>query len=321
MVRKKAEARDIKIDPVVRPLFVSVREPDMHDPASDFTRLAEALEAQWGVVGAHADLYVLRGLQKTLRKGEWQVTAAVRGNEVVGLYPGLQETLYGVAVDIGSNHHCRASLRPCDRRGARLLRPDESADPLRRRPDEPRLLCDDESGGEVEMTAAVRKALDDLIGAVAAEAGIARDTVAEVTIVGNPVMHHLFLGLDPTELGGAPFALTADRGQDMKAREVALSIAPGAYVYALPCIAGHVGADTAGVVLSEAPEGEEKISLSSMSVPMPRSSSATARGCLPAPRRQVLPLKGRSSPRGSALRPVRSSGCGSTARRWSHASR
>jgi uncharacterized 2Fe-2S/4Fe-4S cluster protein (DUF4445 family) len=116
-------------------------------------------------------------------------------------------------------------------------------------------------GGEVEMTYAVRKALDDLIGAVTAEAQVERGAVVEVTIVGNPVMHHLFLGFDPTELGGAPFALTSDKGQDIKARDVALSIAPGAYVYALPCIAGHVGADTAGVVLSEAPENEDKLTL------------------------------------------------------------
>jgi uncharacterized 2Fe-2S/4Fe-4S cluster protein (DUF4445 family) len=98
VVRKKAEARDIALDPVVRPLFVTVREPDMHDPASDFTRLAEALHDQWGIANAHADLFVLRGLQKALRKGEWQVTAALRGHEVVAVYPGLQDRLFGVAV-------------------------------------------------------------------------------------------------------------------------------------------------------------------------------------------------------------------------------
>ena len=33
-----------------------------------------------------------------------------------------------------------------------------------------------------------------------------------MTVAGNPIMHHLFLGLDPTELGGAPFALAIDGG-------------------------------------------------------------------------------------------------------------
>jgi uncharacterized 2Fe-2S/4Fe-4S cluster protein (DUF4445 family) len=261
VVRKKAEARDIALDPVVRPLFVTVREPDMHDPASDFTRLAESLRDQWGIEGAHADLFVLRGLQKALRKGEWQVTAALRGTEVVAVYPTLQDRLYGVAVDIGST---TIAAHLCDLTTGEVLASSGVMNPQIRFGED---LMSRVSyvmmnpGGEIEMTAAVRKALDDLIGAVTAEAKVERQAVVEVTVVGNPVMHHLFLGFDPTELGGAPFALTSDKGQDMKARDVALAIAPGAYVYALPCIAGHVGADTAGVVLSEAPENEDKLTL------------------------------------------------------------
>ena len=74
-------------------------------------------------------------------------------------------------------------------------------------------------------------------------------------------MHHLFLGLDPTELGGAPFALTIDGGYEARAAELGLAIAPGAYVYALPCIAGHVGADAAGVALAEGPYLRDELTL------------------------------------------------------------
>jgi uncharacterized 2Fe-2S/4Fe-4S cluster protein (DUF4445 family) len=261
VVRKKAEARDIALDPVVRPLFVTVEEPDMHKPASDFTRLAEALQRDWGIERAHADLSVLRIVQKALRKGEWQVTAALRGNEVVGLYPGLQDKLYGVAVDIGST---TIAAHLCDLTTGDVLASSGLMNPQIRFGEDVMSRTSYvmmNPGGDLEMTNAVRKALDDLIGEVSAEAKIDRDAVVEVTVVGNPIMHHLFLGLDPTELGGAPFALATDRGQEMKARDIAVAIAPGAYVYMLPCIAGHVGADTAGVVLSEAPEDEEKITL------------------------------------------------------------
>ena len=41
-------------------------------------------------------------------------------------------------------------------------------------------------------------------------------------------MHHLYLGLDPVELGGAPFALTVDQALDTPARDLGLAIAPGA---------------------------------------------------------------------------------------------
>ena len=116
-------------------------------------------------------------------------------------------------------------------------------------------------GGDAELTSSVRAAVDALIGEAAEEAGVERGEIFEMTVVGNPIMHHLFLGLDPTELGGAPFALTLDGGYEARACEFGLAIAPGAYVYLLPCIAGHVGADAAGVALAEAPYLRDELTL------------------------------------------------------------
>jgi uncharacterized 2Fe-2S/4Fe-4S cluster protein (DUF4445 family) len=116
-------------------------------------------------------------------------------------------------------------------------------------------------GGDGELTTTVRAAVDALIGAAAAEAQVSRAEILEVTIAGNPIMHHLFLGLDPTELGGAPFALTIDGGMETPASQCGLEIAPGGYVYTLPCIAGHVGADAAGVALAEAPYLSDELTL------------------------------------------------------------
>jgi uncharacterized 2Fe-2S/4Fe-4S cluster protein (DUF4445 family) len=116
-------------------------------------------------------------------------------------------------------------------------------------------------GGEAELTAAVRRALNDIIAEATAAAGLSREDVLDVTIAGNPVMHHLVLGLDPTELGGAPFALAVDGSLDVPAADLDLAVAPGARVYALPCIAGHVGADAAGMVLSEGPHLSDELRL------------------------------------------------------------
>src|SRR6266508_2030414 len=80
--------------------------------------------------------------------------------------------------------------------------------------------------------------------------------------VHHPVMHHLALGIDPTELGGAPFALATDLALRLRAAEdLELGVHPGARAYVLPCIAGHVGADTAGVLLAEAPHERDDRSL------------------------------------------------------------
>jgi uncharacterized 2Fe-2S/4Fe-4S cluster protein (DUF4445 family) len=88
-----------------------------------------------------------------------------------------------------------------------------------------------------------------------------RDSILEVTLVGNPIMHHLVLGIDPVELGGAPFALALDRAVTVTAAELGVALHPNARVYALPCIAGHVGADTAGVLLAERPDLGEEMTL------------------------------------------------------------
>jgi uncharacterized 2Fe-2S/4Fe-4S cluster protein (DUF4445 family) len=262
VVRKSADTRQIALEPVVRLHFIEVAEPNIDEPSSDFTRLCEALKAQWNIEASMPDLRVLNTLQKTLRAGEWKVTVAVRkGRDIVGIYPGLVETAYGVAVDVGSTTiaaHLSDLYTGETLASAGLMNPQiRFGEDLMSRVSYVMM----NPGGENEMTDAVRAALNDLVGEVVKEAKITRERVVEMTVVGNPIMHHLFLGLDPTELGGAPFALTLDKGQDVKAREVGLTIAPGAYVYLLPCIAGHVGADTAGVVLSEAPHMNDDITL------------------------------------------------------------
>jgi uncharacterized 2Fe-2S/4Fe-4S cluster protein (DUF4445 family) len=116
-------------------------------------------------------------------------------------------------------------------------------------------------GGDADLTQAVREAVQTLIESVAASADIRREEIAEITFAGNPIMLHLMLGLDPTELGGAPFALTIDEGYDVLARDLDLTVAPGAYAFMLPCIAGHVGADTAAVILSEGPYLSDELRL------------------------------------------------------------
>jgi uncharacterized 2Fe-2S/4Fe-4S cluster protein (DUF4445 family) len=116
-------------------------------------------------------------------------------------------------------------------------------------------------GSQSDLTDAVRGSLAELVDALANDAGVDAADVLALTIVGNPIMHHLVLGLDPTELGGAPFPLVTDEAVRIPARDLGLPVNRGARVYTLPCIAGHVGADTAGMILAEAPYERDDVSL------------------------------------------------------------
>ncbi len=262
VVRKRAETHPIEIDPVVRLYYVEVAEPDMHEPASDLRRLEQALREQWGVAEAHADLATLAGLQKALRAGQWKVTVALRkGRDIVSIMPGFAERAFGVAIDVGST---TIAAHLTDLASGEVVAAVGAMNPQIRFGED---LMSRVSyvmmnpGGDKELTRVVREAMDALIGEAAREAGVARGEILEVTVVGNPIMHHLVLGLDPTELGGAPFALALDAAYETRACKVGLDVAPGAFVYALPCIAGHVGADTAGVVLAEGPHLKDELTL------------------------------------------------------------
>jgi uncharacterized 2Fe-2S/4Fe-4S cluster protein (DUF4445 family) len=262
VVRKRAEVRDIELDPAIRLHYVEVAEPDMHNPTGDLERLLEALEQQWGLTGLECDLRGLQGLQAALRQGDWKVTVAVhRGQVITAIWPGFNDRAYGLAIDVGSTtvaaHLCHLStgevlassgvMNPQIRFGEDLM---SRVSYVMMNP-----------GGDREMTAAVREAINGLTEEVAQEAGIDRQEILNAAFVGNPIMHHLLLGIDPTELGGAPFALAANSGMTLWATELDMNVNPNARVYVLPCIAGHVGADTAGVILSETPHLAEEITL------------------------------------------------------------
>ncbi len=254
VVRKRAEARDYTINPAIRLHYVEVAEPDMHNPRSDFERLTDALGEQWGLAGLTADLHVLQGLQRALRKGEWSATVAVhRVARIVAVWPGFHERAYGAAFDIGSTtiacHLAEIASGAVVASAGRMNPQIRFGEDLMSRVSYVMM----NPGGEVELTEAVRGAVNALIGEVADQAGVERSDILNAAFVGNPIMHHLLLGIDPTELGGAPFALAASGGLTLPARDIDLDVNPGARVYVLPCIAGHVGADAAGVVLSEAP--------------------------------------------------------------------
>lgn len=262
VVRKRAEVHAIKVDPVVRLRYVEVAPPDMHEPSGDLRRLEAALGEEWDLSDLRCDLQVLETLQAALRAGNWRVTVAVHGDrDIIAVWPDLENRVYGAAVDIGST---TIAAHVCDLVSGDVIASAGAMNPQIRFGED---LMSRVSyvmmnpGGEREMTAAVRAAIRDLLREAAAQGGIAPDEILDVTLVGNPIMHHLLLGLNPVELGQAPFALTVDRAVDLPAGALDLGLHPGARAYVLPCVAGHVGADTAGVILSEAPYLRDEVSL------------------------------------------------------------
>lgn len=262
VVRKNAEHRDITLDTGIHLYYVEVREADMHEPGGDAQRLLEALETQWGLAGLKCDAPVLPGLQAALRNGAWKVTVAVyKRSWVTAVWPGFKRDAYGIALDIGST---TIAANLVNLTNGSVVATDGIMNPQIRFGEDlmsrvSYVLMKPE--GAIELTQTVREGVNELIGTLARTGGIDADEIVEMTVAGNPIMHHLFLGLSPIELGSAPFALVTDAALDLTAAGLGLEINAGATVYVLPCIAGHVGADAAAMILAEEPYLLDEVSL------------------------------------------------------------
>jgi uncharacterized 2Fe-2S/4Fe-4S cluster protein (DUF4445 family) len=268
VVRKRAEAREILMDPATKLYYVEVIEPDMHNPKGDLERLLDALTEQWSLENVFGDLRTMQGLQKALRDGRWTATVAIYDSHdgtaarIMQVWPGYYDgAIYGVAFDVGST---TIACHLCDlitgevKASAGLMNPQiRFGEDLMSRVSYSMM----NPGGAAEMTRVVREAINTLIGQAASEAMIATTDIVEGVFVGNPVMHHLLLGIDPIELGWAPFALATSDAMTLWAKEIDVSMHSDARLYILPCIAGHVGADCAAVVLSESPHQQDEMML------------------------------------------------------------
>ena len=262
IVRKDAEYRDIKLDPATRLYYVQVEEPDMHVPKGDVQRLMDALETEWQLSGLSFEVRLLKTLQPALREGQRGITVAVhRGIQIIALWAGFRDKAYGVAVDVGST---TVAAHLCDLFSGEVLANSSLMNPQIRFGEDlmsrvSYVMMHPE--GAEQMTQVIRDALNSLFVDVAQIIGASIEDIVEISLVANPIMHHILLGIDPIELGGAPFALTTDAPVNVRATEVGLSINPGGRLYVLPCIAGHVGADTAGMILSEEPQAQDRMTL------------------------------------------------------------
>ena len=269
IVAKAATDRVIEVRPAVRLAYVETGTAELRGRGGDWERLQEALAEQWGLSGTEIDLRALGGLQPALRHsgaklagGKRGLTLTVwQGREVLRVQPGYAEGVYGLAVDIGST---TVVAHLCDLRTGAVLATEAMMNPQVRYGED---LMSRVSYGMTEpqgverMHRAIIGALDELTAKAAAKAGVPQESILDAVVVGNTVMHHLLLGLDPIELGGAPFALAVASPLDLRARDLGLALNPSARVHVLPCIAGFVGADHVAVLLAEAPHQQDEMVL------------------------------------------------------------
>jgi uncharacterized 2Fe-2S/4Fe-4S cluster protein (DUF4445 family) len=263
IIAKAATERVIDVKPAIRQVYVECEPARLDDPRGDWERLQEALAQQWAMGNLTIDPFVLRKLQSALRDGKNAVTvSAWQNSEILQIQPGYAEGVYGLAIDVGST---TLVAHLSDLRTGALLATEAMMNPQVRYGED--LMSRVSYGvmhpeGVDNLHQAILAALNSLIERSAKAGAVPPESILELVLVGNSVMHHLMLGIDPVELGGAPFALALSGPLDLKARDVGLVKANvAARVHVLPCIAGQNGADNTAVLLAEVPHLQDEMTL------------------------------------------------------------
>jgi len=258
-IAKAVTAYDIQVLPALHLYTVTLPEPDMHAPISDKRRLQQALVSEYELPVMDCELSQLRLLQPALAKADRKITVAVyQFQQIIGVWPGEKKEVYGMAVDLGST---TIAAQLCNLITGEVVATADTMNPQIRFGEDlmsrvSYVMMNE--GGDVAMTQVVRETFNQLAKRAAKSAGIQVEDIMDMTVVANPIMHHLFLGIDPTPLGTAPFTLTTDQTTILRAADIDIYLHPEARICMLPCIAGHIGADTAGVILSERPDLAEE---------------------------------------------------------------
>ena len=239
----------VELDPTVQPFELQLTPPTLTDLRADADRLREATAAAASQPHIQIEWSVLHDLPSRLRAQEWRTVAILRDKEVIALLPPGKVPL-GLAVDVGTTKLAAYLVdlttgRTVAAQGAMNPQIAYGEDVMARL-----TYVRQHESGAAELQAAVVGALNGLFQELCRKAGRGCDQVVEAVVVGNTAMHHLLLRLPTHQLGEAPYVPAVSEPLDVKARELGLSLAPGAYVHLLPNIAGFVGADHVAMLLA-----------------------------------------------------------------------
>jgi len=227
VVRKEATDRPIELKPVVRKYYVELQKASLDDTLGDWERLSDKLNKEFHLSNLSIDYQVLLELQNAVREGDWKVTASVwHGKEVIKVEPGRVEKAYGLAVDVGTS---TVAGYLCDLNDGRVITTGSMMNP--------QVVYGEDVMSRISFTMtnpngleilnnAILDGLNGIAEEVAAVAGIKRQDIVDMSIVGNTCMHHIFLNTDPRYIGRSPFPPALHHSIDLKARDWGLRIPP-----------------------------------------------------------------------------------------------
>lgn len=252
--------RVVELDPTVQAVDVVLDAASLVDLRADSTRLCGALEEQHGTRVDGFDVLALRQLPAVLRADDWHARTVVRNGEVIAVMRDGRSAL-GLAVDVGTTKLAGYLIDLEDGEtlaAAGVMNPQIAygEDVMARI-----TYAMQGESQERELHEVIIAGLNDLAQRLCDGAGRTASEIVEAVLVGNTCMHHLLTGLPVAQLGMSPFVAVLGESYDIKARDLGLHLAPGAYAHLLPNIAGFVGGDHVSMVLATGLHQAEEVTV------------------------------------------------------------
>ncbi|MCD4753292.1 MAG: ASKHA domain-containing protein [Anaerolineaceae bacterium] len=250
-LQTEGSEEDIEMDLFIEAINITLEPPTVHDLRSDVIRLKGALEAK-GFPDVRIEFPLLGSLSQLIRDYDWHFLVALRNrNEVITILPE-ETSLLGLAVDIGTTKMAGYLVDLSN--GLTLAKVGMGNPQVPYGEDVVSRIAyvNSHEEGATELQSCLADSLNEMIDQLCLYASQSPEQIVDAVFVGNTAIHHLFLGLPVEQLGAAPYVASVSDAIYRRAASIGLKMAPGAYLYMPPNIAGFVGADHVSMLLATA---------------------------------------------------------------------
>jgi uncharacterized 2Fe-2S/4Fe-4S cluster protein (DUF4445 family) len=247
-IQVEGQEKAIRPNPPVKSCKIKMSQPTLTDLLGDADRVIETVNKQHRLRCDNMDISAMQTVSSILREQGWHLNAMCHSKEIIALNK-LDSPALGLAVDLGST---KIAAYLVDMKTGKVLAADGLMNPQVSYGEDiisriTAIIHSPEDAVKLQelLVEAINKLAEELCKKVDRDTGC----IAEAVVVGNTAMHHIFLGLPVKQLALTPFVPAVNEALDIKARDIGIRLAAGAYVHLLPNIAGFVGADHVSMLL------------------------------------------------------------------------
>jgi uncharacterized 2Fe-2S/4Fe-4S cluster protein (DUF4445 family) len=259
--------KGVHLKPNITKYVLQVEKARLNKPLSDLDRVKVALKNALNGLDSKSpvsiEYNVLKELSRVLREKDHEITVTLLNRRsIIDCESGDKaDQNFGIAIDIGTTTIVAYLINLNNGKTyavASCLNPQTAfgEDVVSRI-----TFVSTDPNGLAQLNSTLIAALNTLIMNVCKKAKIDASHIYEATIVGNSVMHHLFLNINPRYIGLSPYIPAIQQSINVRADRLKLGISRQGNIFVLPLIAGYVGADTIGLMLSSEIYNEDKFTL------------------------------------------------------------